>query len=518
MNVTNIAPVQVNIQVCAPPGLGSLAPAASYNPYQDCNPGYAAQGYCGGVQDDIGWMNNPFGGGYGGLAPFNPYGGGFGPQDAQMSSYFQQMQTVLSMQIAVLDRMIALALIQMQMGGCGYQQPYGQQPCVQQQPYSPECDEADSDDVEPEVDETTDCDCEPEVGATQDSDCEPEETEPTGQPEGEQPETQAGETKSTNTCAPTQDPQTERNAKLERFEQSLRGLGEVSPDRILRLAVGAGLKEEFGAKLNAVLSLGKACESFDLSDKDTAQLVKLFFEVARADGDVSVLAGALQRYGKSDNSENLPESVFNTLADVAENPEGSDRLRNQLADADGWDGSGCDMGDSDSQRVLNDWAQPAVSDEQDARARMLAQLGQNLRRTNRELDAQEILEIATSSGLSKEEADRFVDFLYSATGDDREDDKLDFKDEDVRALMDVYIQAGQANGDLRGLARAIRTYGQITGHNLRDNAFDDLAAAAGNPPGAAELKDRLFQAGQSSWGPGCAVRQDDVQEVLDAAA
>ena len=104
------------------------------------------------------------------------------------------------------------------------------------------------------------------------------------------------------------------------------------------------------------------------------------------------------------------------------------------------------------------------------------------------------------------------------TGDDPDDDKLDFKDEDVRALMDVYIQAGQANGDLRGLARAIKSYGQITGHNLRDNAFDDLAAAAGNPPGAAELKDRLFQAGQSSWGPGCAVRQDDVQEVLDAAA
>lgn len=518
MDVVNLAPVQVNIQVCAPRSLSGPAPAG-YDPYQDCNPGYPMQNYFGGVQDDLGWMQSPF---QNQLQPFNPYGGGFGPQDAQMSAYFQQMQTVLSMQIAVLDRMIAILMMQMQMqqgqmpyqgyppaypaggeGGCGCH-PNGPTPEPSDPPVSydpPPYYPGPGPDPEPSPGPRPD----PYPWPTP----EPLPTPPSG----------GGPT----LIDPPTDPGAERQRKLDKFQASLLSSVEVRPDDILRLATAAEVPE-LGDKLLTVLSLGDTCESFNMTDAKTSELVGIFFQVAKANGDISVLAGALKRWAHSDNLKDdyLNKETYDALVAVAGNPEGADRLGQQLGEANGWDGGGCNLERDKPRQVLEDWSKPTVAPAQreesapQARARVLAKLAQDLERTHGEVDSRAILSIALEAGLDEGEARSFLTFLYSSQGESG-DETLNFDDPQVRDMVGIYVQAGQADGDVRVLARALQNYSQKSGRNLREVEFDALAAAAGQPAGVEQFKEKLGE--QSSWdGSGCNVRRDDVQKVLSATA
>lgn len=540
MDVVSSAPLQINIQVCTPRSLSAPA-ARGYDPYQDSNPGYPRQNYFGGVQDDLGWMQSPFQG-PGQLQPFNPYmpGGGFGAQDAQMSAYFQQMQTVLSMQIAVLDRMIAILMMQMQMQqgqmpGQGY--PPGYPPQCGGNPPQAGCDSYpepyDPGYTDPYYPTTPAPYYPPVCGPTEPPvsyDPPPfyplpapnpqpsPETWPTPEPTPEPtPAPPSG-----GSAAPAADPSAERQLKVNKFKDSLLSSEEVRPDDILRLATAAEVPE-LGEKLLTVLSLGETCESFNMTDAKTKELVDIFFQVAKANGDVSVLAGALQRWAHSDNLEDdyLNKETYEALASVAGNPEGADRLARQLDEANGWNGGGCNLERDKPRQVLEHWSKPTVAPAQkgdsspQARAQVLAKLAQGLERTHGEVDARAILSIALEAGLDEQEARSFITFLYSSQGEST-DESLNFDDPQVRDMVGVYVQAGQANGDVRVLARALQNYSQKSGRNLREVEFDALAAAAGQPAGVEDFKEKLGQ--QSSWdGSGCNVRTDDVQKVLNAA-
>jgi hypothetical protein len=479
------------------------------------------------VQTDMGWMRDPFQGcpyptqpyGNTGNYPGQGLGQGFFPGmppmgcDPMMGGYWQGVQGMLSMQIAMLDRMIALAmmLMQMQQQGMMPQQPYPNKPPV--------------------------CECHPDY---------PEDPYPIS-PEPPEPADPQPVDPQPVDPQPVDPRPGSRTEKLEQFRNRLLQASPVTRQQVLELATRTGLGEQEGNHLLTFLSLGGSPDSFNFGEPKMRALLDIFTTAAGANGDVRVVARALQQYSEKVN-DLLPEGCFDALLAVAGKPPGrpvpgAAQLKEQLTEANGWGmgwtGRGCNMQDDDVKRVLASWANradqpgtdpvapvdPAPRTPEQQRAQSLERFSTALSTAGQSVAAGRILQIARDSGLSEQDGEHFITFLAASTREGR-DANFDFTQPLVRDLVGIYVQAGQANGDLRVIAQALLQYSAKCDNRLTEEAFAALLFAGGKPPGTAvpgadQLKENMGQ--QDSWTRllgrnGVDMQDDGVKRVLEAAA
>lgn len=514
---------------------------------------FQMQSYFASIHGDIGWMRDPFQGcPYPGQAqqPGQSYGAGFGAPffpgmppmgcDPMAGGYWQGIQGMLSMQIAMMDRMIAMMMLMMQMNQGG-----GGQPCPCPPPQVDPCP-PDVEPVPPDVDP-----CPPDVDPC------PPDVDPVP------PDVDVDPVPPEIDPAPV-DPAAQRARQLEDFKSRLLQASPVSTSAVLEMARRSGLSDREGQALTTFLSLGRDATQFNFSQPKMRALLDIFMTSAKANGDVRAVAQALQHYSR-EVDDLLPEGCFDALLSVAGNPPGNEvaggaSLKQQLTEANGWGigwtGRGCNMQNDRVVEILDSWAtRPPLEDQappapepappvtpepappvvtpepappatpQERRSQAFQQLSASLSTLGNDVSPNTILQTFRDNGLPEAEGEQFLTFLSASLGQGRTDD-FDFTRQETRDLVQVYAQAAGANGDLRVIARALLQYSEKCDNRLREEAFNALLFAGGNPPGqevagAEQLRTTLGE--QDGWTrligwDGVDMRHSGVIQVLTANA
>lgn len=536
---------------------------------------FEMQNYFAGVHGDIGWMRDPFQG-----CPYStqPHGAGapgfaspfFPPMPPMAGGYWDGIQGMLSMQIAMLDRMIALVMLMMQnQGGQGGQG--GHPPCDCPPPPPVDTCPPEVQPTPPPVDT-----CPPEtVPAPPEVEPAPPEVEPAppevepAPPEVEPcpPESEPAPPEVAPVEPAPADPRAERVQKLDQFRSRLLQASPVSVSSVHELARSSGLSDREGEALVTFLKLGRNPNQFNFAQPKMRALLDIFVDSAKADGDVRAVARALQQYSREVN-DLLPEECFDALLSVAGNPPGSEvrggnSLKQQLSEANGWGpgwtGRGCNMQNREVVSILDSWAnrdslqeapeapvepqpeapaprepeapapvepQPETpSSPQEQRARAWRQISSALTTLGANVSPNTVVQTVRDQGLNQQEGENLVTFLSASLRQGR-NDNLDFTRQTTRDLVGVFVQAAAAGGDVRGIARALLEYSDKCPNRLTQEAFNALLFAGGEPPGAEvagaqQLRTNLEQ--QDGWtgllrADGVDMRHEGVRRVLESTA
>jgi ribosomal protein S25 len=337
---------------------------------------------------------------------------------------------------------------------------------------------------------------------------------------------------------PGETPAQEHARKLDDFAQRLRKEGnDVSKETIRHLAVKCGLKEDDATNLVTWLSEVDSVGTIDFTDKRVCDMLDIYVKAGKANGDMGTFASSLRDYAdKLGNSDNLNPECYDALAKAAGSPEGAGALKDKIGGVSGWGGSGSYFGSDAMKNLLDAYKttqpkpkpddaaktdatkeakkqeKPAEKPAQD-RARKLEDFAQRLRKEGNDVSKEKIKNLADECGLKGEDADNLITWLSEVDSVGT----IDFTDKRVVDMLDIFVKAGKANGDMGTFASSLRDYADKLGNsdNLNPECYDALAKAAGSPEGTGALKDKI--GGVSGWGgSGSYFGSDAMKNLLDA--
>jgi hypothetical protein len=333
----------------------------------------------------------------------------------------------------------------------------------------------------------------------------------------------------------------ERAKKLETFAQKLKGEGnDVSKEKIKIIAAECGLDRSEAENLITWLSEVDEYGNIDFTDSRVLDMLNIYVKAGKANGDMKVFSSALKDYAdKLGASDNLDPECYDALAKAAGNPEGAGDLKSKIGNISGWWGSGSNFGEQGIKNLLDSYAAPAQpkkeeekkpegskkaeqgketkdtkqTDAAKERAKKLETFAQKLKQEGNDVSKEKIKIIAAECGLDRSEAENLITWLSEVD----EYGNIDFTDSRVLDMLNIYVKAGKADGDMKVFSSSLKDYADKLGasDNLDPECYDALAKAAGNPEGAGDLKSKIGNI-SGWWGSGSNFGEQGIKNLLDA--